>query len=131
MLPVGEESSVEDSTPSPRAETSIVGDNRFMAATITSHRLVVKGPDSFRLQLEDREIWFVVKPGTKSTRPLPYLGKLRHSDFALRFVEIKSEHPEALDALFDQEKAFVIGCDAFTHYRGVKSRDKQNELTAT
>ena len=87
---------------------------------IAPHELVKEGEDTFVLRLGDREFWFTATPGPKDVRRLPYVGKLGHQDFAHLLTEIEPEEPDRLDRLCDEEDTFVIGCDAFTHYSGMK-----------
>jgi len=103
---------------------------RYTCETITSegkgkkkvsHELVREGKDSLVLRLGKLEFWFTASPVRKEERRLPYVGKLRHEDFGHLFTEIEPEKPESLDRLYEEEDTFVIGCDAFTHYSGIKS----------
>jgi hypothetical protein len=85
-----------------------------------AHQLVRHGKDTFLLRIDKTDLWFVVWPVRKDERRLPYVGKLEHPDFALRFTEIEPEKPELLDKLYDERNICVIGCEPFTHYVGVK-----------
>ncbi len=100
--------------------TAKEGDRR-----IASHELVRHGNDSFVLRLGNLELWFTVRPGPKEERRLPYVGKLQHADFAFLFTEIEPEEPDRLDGLYDKENSFVIGCEPFTHYSGIKRLAKK------
>jgi hypothetical protein len=86
---------------------------------ITLHELSAKGSDSFLLQIDGKDYWFV-KAALKAGRRLPYVGKLKHPDFRFLFTEIEPEEPDQLDDLCDREHIFIIGCDAFTHYAGIR-----------
>ena len=90
------------------------------AKRIESHELVRRGVDSFVLRLGKVELWFNVRTVPKEDRRLPYLGKLSHPDFSSRFMEIEPEEPERLDRLFEEGNTFVIGCEPFTHYSGIR-----------
>ena len=87
---------------------------------IASHELIKKGEDTFLLRLGKREFWFTSTPGPKEERRLPYVGKLGHEDFAFLLTEIEPEEPHRLDTLYNEDGIFVIGCEAFTHYSGIK-----------
>jgi hypothetical protein len=89
---------------------------------ITLHELSAQGEDSFRLRVNGEDFWFVVKPVLKTARRLPYVGQLKHPDFRFLFTEIEPAELDKLDDLFDREHTFIMGCDAFTHYSGVKKR---------
>jgi hypothetical protein len=84
--------------------------------------LVREGKDSFCLTFDGTEVWFVVRPVSRQDRRLPYVGKLGHPDFALQFVEIEPENHAALDRLFLECGVGVLGCDPFSHYRGVRKQ---------
>ena len=86
------------------------------------HELSPKGEDSFLLRLEGKDYWFVAKPVLKADHRLPYIGKLQHPDFRFLFTEIEPEEPDKLDDLCDREHTFIIGCDPFTHYSGIRKR---------
>jgi len=88
--------------------------------TITTHELASEGQDSFLLHLDGEGFWFIVKPAVKSARRLPYVGRLRHPDFRFLFTEIEPENPADLDNLWNERHVFVMGCDPFTHYSGIK-----------
>jgi hypothetical protein len=88
--------------------------------TITTHELFSKGNDSFLLHVNGSQFWFIVKPTVKSARRLPYVGRLTHPDFQFLFTEIEPEEPAALDDLCDKDHTFVMGCDPFTHYSGIR-----------
>jgi hypothetical protein len=85
---------------------------------IIPRELIRTGKDSFVLTIDERELWFVVRPMSRDRR-LPYLGKLEHEDFGLLFTEIEPEDPTMLDQLFLEKGVGILGCDPFTHYRGV------------
>ena len=89
---------------------------------IALHELSARGKDSFLLHIEGKDFWFVVKPALKAARRLPYIGKLKHPDFELLFTEIELEEPDRLDDLCTANHTFVMGCDPFTHYAGIKKR---------
>jgi hypothetical protein len=91
-----------------------------------SHRLLKKGEDSFLLALNRHEIWFNLRPQSKQEQRLPYVGELTHADFSLRFMEIEPEEPRILDQLGGAEGILIIGCDPFTHYRGIKKPEKDS-----
>jgi hypothetical protein len=93
---------------------------RNKGKTISTHEFFSKGNDTFLLKLNDKEFWFIVKPTVKSARRLPYVGRLKHPDFQFLFTEIEPEEPAALDELCDKDHTFVMGCDPFTHYAGIK-----------
>ncbi len=95
-----------------------------LGKTIASHELVKAGEDTFVLRLGNREFWFTATPGPKEQRRLPYVGKLGHQDFALLLTEIEPEEPDSLDRLYNEEDTFVIGCEAFSHYSGIKRLPK-------
>lgn len=92
---------------------------------IEFHELVHKGEDSFVLCLGQLELWFTVRPVPKAEHRLPYLGKLQHADFAFLFTEIEPEDPEKLDRLYEEKGTFVIGCEPFAHYSGMKKLAKR------
>lgn len=85
-----------------------------------SHELLHQGRDSFLLRLGKSEVWFSVRPVSKSDRRLPYVGQLKHADFAWLLTEIQPEKPDMLDRLYDEENTFVIGCEPFSHYSGIE-----------
>jgi len=87
---------------------------------VESHEFVRRGMDSFVLRLGRLELWFTVRTVPKEERRLPYVGKLGHADFAFLFAEIEPEEPERLDRLYDEGDTFVIGCEPFTHYSGIR-----------
>jgi hypothetical protein len=91
---------------------------------IESHRLVQQGPDSFVLRIGDRDFWFVVRTVPREDRRLPYVGRLRHPDFARSFAELEPVDLERLDSLFQEADTFVIGCEPFEHYSGISSLAK-------
>lgn len=80
--------------------------------------LTKQGRDSFFLTFDGIEVWFVVRPVARQDRRLPYIGKLKHPDFALPLVEIEPENPAMLDRLYLERGVGVLGCDPFTHYDG-------------
>ena len=88
---------------------------------ISLHELSAKGKESFLLRVGGKDFWFVIKPTSKASRRLPYVGKLKHADFQFFFTEIEPEEPEKLDELCDREHTFIMGCDPFTHYSGIKA----------
>jgi hypothetical protein len=90
------------------------------AKRIDAHEVVRRGEDSFVLRLGKLELWFTVRTVPKKDRRLPYIGKLGHSDFAFLFMEIEPEEHERLDRLYDEGNTFVIGCEPFTHYSGIR-----------
>ena len=90
------------------------------AKRIESHGLVRQGEDSFVLRLGKLELWFIVRPVPKEERRLPYVGQLAHPDFTFLLTEIEPEEPERLDRLYEENDTFVVGCEAFTHYLGIK-----------
>jgi hypothetical protein len=87
---------------------------------VLTYRLVKKGEDSFVLDLDSQEMWFHIRPQSKQDQRLPYVGKLDHADFGLTFREIEPEDAKGLDQLGEAEGTFIIGCDPFTHYLGIK-----------
>jgi hypothetical protein len=84
-----------------------------------SRSLVKVGGDSFRLKLDEGDIWFTARSSPKKNRLLPYLGKLKHPDFDSLLIEIEPERQAALDRLCEETGEFVIGCDPFLHYEGI------------
>lgn len=56
---------------------------------------------------------------------MPYVGNLGHEDFRYSFMEIEPEEPDVLDRLYDEEDTFIIGCEPFTHYSGIKRLEKR------
>lgn len=88
--------------------------------TIATHELLRKGKDAFSLRVNEKDFWFFVKPTVKSERRLPYVGRLKHADFQYLFTEIEPEDLAALDDLCTKDHVFVVGCDPFTHYLGIK-----------
>lgn len=88
---------------------------------IERHRLELAGSEAFLLNIHGMRIWFVVKPVSKDVRRLPYIGRLEHPDFDLKFAEIEPENSAILDELFDEHRVFVMGCDPFTNYSGLKA----------
>jgi hypothetical protein len=102
------------------AITAEDGDKR-----IESHALVREGEDSFVLHLGELDLWFTIRPVPQAERCLPYLGKLQHADFAFLLAEIEPEDPDRLDRLFEGEDTFVIGCEPFAHYSGIKRPAKK------
>jgi hypothetical protein len=86
-----------------------------------SQALVREGQDSFILRLGKHELWFTVRPGPKEERRMAYVGSLGHEDFAFPFVEIEPEDLARLDRLYDEEDTFIIGCEPFTHYSGIRT----------
>jgi hypothetical protein len=95
--------------------------------TITTHALSSRGKDSFLLHLDGKEFWFIVKPTAKSSRRLPYVGRLEHPDFQFLLAEIEPEEPAALDNLCDEDHTFVMGCDPFTHYSGISKHARSRD----
>ncbi|HEV3260212.1 MAG TPA: hypothetical protein VG013_25370 [Gemmataceae bacterium] len=95
------------------------------AKRIDPHEFVRRGEDSFVLRLGKLDLWFTVRPVPKEDRRLPYVGKLRHADFAFLFTEIEPEEPERLDRLYDEGNTFVIGCEPFAHYSGISRLEKK------
>ena len=93
---------------------------RNMEKEISLHELSAQGNDSFLLRMQGNDFWFVVKPSLKPVRRLPYIGKLNHPDFQFLLTEIEPEEPEKLDDLCLQEHIFIMGCDPFKHYTGIK-----------
>jgi hypothetical protein len=89
--------------------------------TIKVYELTSRGKDSFLLNVAGKEYWFIVKPTGKTGRQLPYVGKLKHLDFQFLFTEIEPEEPKELDNLCNMDHTFIMGCDAFTHYSGIKN----------
>ena len=73
------------------------------------------------LHIDGKEFWFRVKPTAKSAGRLPYVGTLEHSDFDFLFTEIEPEEPAALDELCEKDRTFLMGCDPFAHYSGIKN----------
>jgi hypothetical protein len=92
---------------------------------IEPHEIVRQGEDSFLLRHSKIDLWFTVRPVPKEERRLPYLGKLRHADFEHLFTEIEPEDPFALDNLYEEEGIFIIGCEPFIRYSGVKKLAKK------
>lgn len=88
--------------------------------SIYAHELVRRGEMSFVLRLGQLDLWFIVRTVPKEDRRLPYIGKLEHADFAAPFTEIEPEQPERLDRLYDEGDMFVIGCEPFSHYSGIR-----------
>ena len=84
-----------------------------------SFAVVKKGRDSFLRTVDGIEVWFVVRPVSPKERRLPYIGNLKHPDFALPFAEIEPENPAMLDQLFLEQSIGILGCDPFTHYEGL------------
>jgi hypothetical protein len=82
--------------------------------------LIKEGNDSFFLAFDGVVVWFIVRPVSRHDRRLPYIGKLKHPDFELPFMEIEPESPTALDQIFLEQGVGVLGCDPFTHYAGLK-----------
>ncbi len=87
---------------------------------IDSHDLVRHGKESFVLRLDEREVWFAIRPVPRDDRRLPYVGKLKHADFQYSFAEIEPADPDKLDKLYEDEDTFIIGCEPFSHYAGIK-----------
>jgi hypothetical protein len=76
------------------------------------------------------EFWFRV-PGVLRTQeefllpmfrrvarraPVRYAGSLRHRDFQFAFAELEPTEPEILDALLDELRISLIGCDPHLKY---------------
>ncbi len=76
------------------------------------------GEDAFFLTAGKTTIWFAVRPVQKN-RGLPYVGALRHPDFASTFVEIEPADPAELDRLYEDKSLIIIGCDP-AHYSSSK-----------
>jgi hypothetical protein len=55
----------------------------------------------------------------KLERALPYVGRLKHQDFACALAEIEPEDSAKLDLLCEDKQTFLIGCDPFSHYSGL------------
>ena len=89
-----------------------------------AHDLVRQGEDAFVLRLDGLEVWFTVRPGPREERRSPYVGALEHEDFRYLFTEIEPDDPDLLDRLYEDEGAFVVGCEPFAHYAGVKTLEK-------
>ncbi len=89
-----------------------------------SHELSRKGHDSFLMRINDRDLWFVVRSGSKDDAKLPYIGTLTHHDFQSKLTEIEPETPEILDRLFEENGVIVVGCDPFIHYAGISSLER-------
>lgn len=90
------------------------------------HPLLPQGKDSFLLRLGGTEVWFTIRPIAKAERCLPYLGTLQHPDFAFLLTEIEAEDHKILDKLYDEQNTYVIGCDPFSHYAGIKALVKSH-----
>ncbi len=90
---------------------------------ITPYEMALKGRDAFLLSIGERQYWFIVRPTWKSTVHLPYIGKLKHPDFQFLFTEIEPEDPDKLDNLFSTDQTFIMGCDPYSHYEGIKERE--------
>jgi hypothetical protein len=87
--------------------------------TIESGRLLKAGSDSFVLKLSSADaVRFHVRGVARTDRRLPYVGTLKHDDFARPLAEIVPAHNSALDRLFEQHGMFIIGCDPDRHYAG-------------
>lgn len=84
------------------------------------HELATEGNASFVLRLAGKDLWFAVKPPLNGPRRLPYVGGLKHPDFEFLFTEIEPRDGGQLDALFDRDRTFIIGCDPYTHYAGIE-----------
>jgi hypothetical protein len=93
---------------------------------IDPHEFVRRAADSFLLRFATFDVWFVVRTVPKEDRRLPYIGKLAHSDFAFRFTEVEPEEPERLDRLYDEANTYIIGCEPFAHYSGIKKLPPQH-----
>ncbi|SRR6266446_10709986 len=99
--------------------------------TLHQHTLETRG-DSLVLRLAGRDVWFNIRPVSVKERRLPYIGKLKHPDFKFSFVEIEPDKQSDLDKLFNHTGMFIIGCDPFTHYVGVKpAAAERGSLTAS
>lgn len=95
-----------------------------------THELLKKGKDSFLLRLGNREAWFTVRPVSAKDRRAPYVGELGHDDFRYQFTEIEPEDPGLLDRLYADDGIFVIGCDPFAHYAGIKTVENGRRRSA-
>lgn len=89
-----------------------------------SHELVRQGDDSFVLRLGKLEVWFTVRAASPKEQRLPYVGQLEHEDFRYSFTEIEPEEPAMLDRLYEDEGTFIIGCEPFTHYSGLRNVER-------
>jgi hypothetical protein len=106
--------------------------NEYICETITTdeegtksiyaNKLVRHGEASFVLRLGRLDLWFIVRTVPREERRLPYIGKLEHADFAFLLREIEPEEPDGLDQLYDKENTFIIGCEPFSHYSGIRKR---------
>jgi len=97
--------------------------------TVVTCVMTKEGKDTFLLNVNTTQLWFVVRSGRKQVPALPYIGKLKHPDFAYALTEIEPEDPSALDKLCEDEDTFLIGCDPLIHYSGpmklTKAREEQ------
>jgi hypothetical protein len=89
--------------------------------SVAHYEMTRSGKDAFVLKLKDARFWFVVRPAPNQERALRYVGKLEHPDFVLPLTEIEPEKPALLDKLCQDEDTFLIGCEPFTHYAGLKN----------
>ncbi len=93
------------------------------AKRIDTHEFVRRGKDSFVLRLHNLDLWFVLRAASRDQR-LPYVGKLGHADFRFLLTEIVAEDLERLNELYDEANTFIIGCDPFAHYSGIRKLRK-------
>ena len=91
--------------------------------TVIPCELTKTGTDTFQLKFGDTRFWFVVRAAAKHQHALPYVGSLKHADFQYALMEIEAEDPSKLDQLCETEGAFLIGCDPFLHYAGLKKAE--------
>lgn len=49
-----------------------------------------------------------------SSRPKPYLGKLKHHDFLFNFIEIETPFG-LMDSVFNESKYLIVGCSSFNY----------------
>lgn len=92
--------------------------------TVVPCDMAKHGADSFVLRINGTELWFVLRPSRKLERALPYVGSLKHPDFASALAEIEPDEPAKLDLLCEDKHTFLIGCDPFTHYSGLTKAAK-------
>jgi len=95
--------------------------------TVVPCVLTKQGKDAFLLNVNQTQLWFVVRSGRKQVPALPYIGTLKHPDFEFALTEIEPEDPSKLDKLCEDEDTFLIGCDPFLHYSGPIKRTKARE----
>lgn len=94
----------------------VMGEERRREA----QELLYQGQNSFVLRFDGNEVWFAVRPVSKTERRLLYVGSLGHADFERLLTEIEPEELALLDRIFDEKNTFVIGCDPFSHYAGIE-----------